>query len=111
MHHAFNPGAGIEATEARFQCGSVADQITLGDQQPVGERHLLHRFILTVELMNRIGGIHRRHDGIEPQEMRDQWIVQQQLDDRGRVRQTRCLDQNTAKRRNLATIAPHQQRA
>ena len=64
-----------------------------------------------VELMNGIGGIDRRHDGIEPQEMRDQWIVQQELHDRGRICQTRCLDQNTAKWRHLAAIAFHQQRA
>jgi len=64
-----------------------------------------------VELMNCIGGIHRRHDRIEPQEMRDQRIVQQQLHDRGRIRQTRGLDENTAKWRYLATVASHQERA
>src|SRR4051812_27444734 len=82
MHDAFDPGTGVEPTETRFQYGNVADQIRLGDQQSIGKRHLLHRFILMVELMNCIGGIHRRHDRIEPQEMRDQWIVQQQLHDR-----------------------------
>jgi len=109
MHHAFDPGTRVEPTETRFQCGNVADQIGLGDQQPIRKRHLLHRFILMVELMNCIGGIHRRHDGIEPQEMRDQWIVQQELHDRGRICQTRGLDENTAKWRHLATIASHQE--
>ena len=109
MHDAFDPGTGVEPTETRFQYGNVADQIRLGDQQPIGKRHLLHRFILMVELMNCIGGIHRRHDGIEPQEMRDQWIVQQELYDRGRIRQTRGLDENTAKWRHLATVAFHQE--
>lgn len=61
-----------------------------------------------VELVNGIGGIDRRHHGIEPQEMRDHWIVQQQLHDRGWVCQTRRLDQNTTKWRYLAAIAFHQ---
>jgi hypothetical protein len=109
MHHTFDPGTWVEAAEMRFQCGSVADQIGFGDQQPVCQRHLFHRLILTIELMNCVDRIDCRHDGIEPQEMRDQWIVQQELHDRGRICQTRGLDENTAKRRNLATIASHQQ--
>ena len=64
-----------------------------------------------VELMRRVDGIDRRHDGIEPQEMRDQWVVQQELHDRGGICQTCGLDENTAKWRNLAAIAFHQERA
>jgi len=60
VRHAFDPGAGVEPAETRFQCGSVAVQIGLGDQQPVRKRHLLHRFILMVELMRRVDGIDRR---------------------------------------------------
>jgi hypothetical protein len=85
-----------------------ADQIGLGDQQPVGKRHLLHRFILMVELMKRIGGIDRRHDGIEPQEMRDQWIVQQSCTiGAGSARPVSRREY--AKWRNLAAIAFHQE--
>ena len=97
MQHAFDPRAGVEPPETLLQYGNITDQITFGDQQPVGQRHLLHRFILMVELMNGIDGVDRRQHGIEPQEMRDQWIVQEQLHDRGRICQTRGLDENTAK--------------
>ena len=109
MENAFDPRAGVERAEALLQWGNIADQIALGDQQPVGQRHLLHRFILMVELMDGVGGIDRRHYGIEPQEMRDQWVVQQQLHDRRRICQAGGLDQNPAKWRHLATIAPYQQ--
>lgn len=96
MHHAFDRSSWVEPAQPRFQWDNVADQITFADQQSVGKGHLLHRLKLLVELEVRVDRIDRRHDGIEPQEMRHQRIVQQQLHDWRWIGETRCFDQNTA---------------
>ena len=65
--HRLDRRARIDPDQPRLELFALlgADQVGLGQQDAVGEAHLLLRLAEIVELLVRVLGVHQRHDGIE----------------------------------------------
>ena len=67
----------IEGRKSRGKCRAVGDEITLGQQQPVGDRGLLDRFFVFVELGGAVHRVDRGHHRVQPEERCHQRVVEQ----------------------------------
>jgi len=98
----------IEAGEAQAERRQrrLVHDVGFAHRQPVGDRHLFHRFLVAVE-----GGraVHRVDDGDdvgEPEVVADHRLGRQRGDDRRRVGQPRGLDHQAAEEGHLPPLAP-----
>jgi hypothetical protein len=87
MHRCYHGRAGIEPLQRGLQrdYDCRIGQVGLGQQQPVGDRHLLHGFRMFVELPPCVQRVDGRHHRIEPQIVAHHRIVQHHLHNRGRI--------------------------
>jgi len=87
----------------------VPDEVGLGQQQPVGHRHLAHGFFLAVERAVAVDRVDRGHDPVEPVVAADHGIAHQRVQDRDGIREAGRLDQQPLERRQVALGAARQQ--
>ena len=85
----------------RFRCGEV----DLGDDDAIGQRRLLHRFRLPVEMHRTVHGIDGGEHAAETEMVADLRFVQDGAEDRRRIGQPRGLH-HQPRERHLAALAP-----
>jgi len=91
--------ARIHATQPVTQRAEVlaGHQVRLGNEQPVGEAHLLLRLVVLVELLRRVNGVHHRDDAVQPEVLLHRLVHEERLGHRRRVREPRGLDDHAIK--------------
>lgn len=106
-------GSEVEAAEALAQPHDLRSirEIGLGEEQPVGDRRLLGWLGLFVELRRSVHRVDGRRDRVKPHEAVEHRVVEQELHDRGRVREPGRLDQHAAEGRDLASVAAGEETA
>ena len=86
--------SGVERGEPRAQrrLSGIVDEIGLGEQQPVGDRHLFDRLAMRVERRHPRRGIDRREHRVEPVQRFEPRIGDQRVQDRRGVGEPGRLD-------------------
>ena len=84
-------------------------KIALGQQQPVGHRHLAHSLVVIGELVERMGDVDRGHHAIEPVAFGQEGLGHQRMDDRRGIGQAGGLDQHPAQALELAPQRAHEE--
>ena len=86
--------------------GVGVGDVGLGEHDPVGDRRLLDRFRVAVELPEPVHAIHRRDHRAQPVVVLQHRVRAECEEDRRRVREPRGLDDQPPVRRDLAPGAP-----
>ena len=94
--------AGIETAKPVPQRREFAGEIRLGQDQSVGNRRLLDRFRLAIELIHGVDGVYRDDDPVQAIDVRKQRVLHQGLEDRRWIGQARGLDHDPPEVRDLA---------
>mmetsp|Transcript_3845 Transcript_3845/g.15524 ORF Transcript_3845/g.15524 Transcript_3845/m.15524 type:complete len:212 (-) Transcript_3845:272-907(-) len=90
---------------------SLVDEVTLVEHQPVGEGHLLHRFVddarglLLVEVHLGVLGVHERDHAVQHELLVERGIQVERLNHGRRVGQARGLDDDVVE--ELAALRHH----
>ena len=98
---------------SRFDSSSVSssrDEVGLGQQDPVGEAHLLLRLVELVELLRRVLGVDQRDDRVEQVVVADLLVDEEGLRHRAGVGHAGGLDHHAVEL-ELALVALLLQRA
>ena len=85
------------------------EQVDLGQHDPVGHRHLLHRFGVGVERRHAIVGIDDGDDALETAGRKQAWFAHDCMKNGGGVGQSRRFDHDAVEGLDLAAATPRQQ--
>ena len=98
----------IDAVDTALQGVEIRrrDEVGLVEQDDVGERDLLHRFVVPVELLVQVRRIEHGDDRVEPERLFHLVVGEKGLRHRRRVGETRGLDQDA-----IELVLPLQQPA
>ena len=94
----------MQARDQTFACGR-AGEISLGDDQPVGEDHLLASFRRPFERCDARDGIDDRRNQFDMELAAQRAVGRESLQYRSRIGETTGLDDDTAEVRHGAALA------
>ena len=104
--------AGVEPVQSLAQerkACLVRDEIGLGDDDPLGDGRLLHRFAMRIERGGAVDRIDHRHHAFDRVAHRQIGMIEHRMQDRRRIGEAGGLDDHALERQDAAVVALAQQ--
>ena len=91
-----DPRRGVHPVQARLKSVELggAGEVGLVEQNDIGERHLLLRFLAIIEVLRGIFGVDDRHNAIQPVGLADLGVSEESLGDGPRIGEAGGLDEH-----------------